>query len=125
MCVTHKCRQERVKHMRDIRIERWAHTLVHYCLYLKPGDIVTIQSTPAAMPLIEAFYQETLRVGAHPVPLLQIDSLNEMLLREGNDAQLEWLSPAAQAWAEKANARLSIHSSENTRAASSIDPARA
>jgi aminopeptidase len=111
--------------MRDIRIERWAHTLVHYCLYLKAGDIVTIQSSPAATPLIEAFYQEALRVGAHPVPLLHIDSLNEMLLREGNDAQLEWLSPATQVWAEKANARLSIHSSENTRASSSIDPARA
>jgi aminopeptidase len=111
--------------MRDIRIERWAHTLVHYCLYLKPGDIVIIQSTPAATPLIEAFYQEALRVGAHPVPILHLESLNELLLREGNDEQLAWLSPATQLWAEKANARLSIHSSENTRAFSTIDPARA
>lgn len=111
--------------MQDIRIKRWAHTLVHYCLYLKPGDIVTIHATPIATPLVEAFYEEALHVGAHPVPLLHLESLNEILLREGNEDQLTWLSPAAQVWAEKANARLSILSSENTHASSNLNPAKA
>ncbi len=111
--------------MRDIRLDRWAYTLVHYCLHLQPGDTVLIQATPAASPLIEAFYQEALHAGAHPAPLLHLESLNEILVRDSNDAQLAWLSPANQIWAEQANARLTILSSENTRASSNIDPTRA
>lgn len=110
--------------MKDIRIERWAHTIVHYCLYLKPGDILAIQSSPVAAPLVEAVYREALRAGAHPVPQISLENLNEILLREGNDEQLTWLSPTSQVMAEKATARLSIHSSENTKALSNVDPAR-
>ena len=59
--------------MHDIRIERWAHTLVHYCLSLHKGDILAIHATPLAAPLIEAVYREALRVGAHPVPVIQLE----------------------------------------------------
>jgi aminopeptidase len=108
--------------MNDIRIERWAHTLVNYCLYLKEGDILAIQATPLAAPLIEAVYRETLRVGAYPVPLIELESLNEILLREGSDKQLTTVSPLALTLAEKANARLNIQSSSNPKALSTIPP---
>ncbi len=49
--------------MQDIRIERWAHTLVHYSLYVKAGDTVAMLATPLAAPLVEAVYREVLRVG--------------------------------------------------------------
>ena len=52
--------------MQDIRIERWAHTLVNYSLYIKAGETVAIYATPLAAPLVEAVYREVLRVGAHP-----------------------------------------------------------
>ncbi|GCE16614.1 aminopeptidase [Dictyobacter kobayashii] len=110
--------------MNDIRIERWAHTLVHYCLYLKPGDILSIQATPLATPLIEAVYREALHVGAHPVPVIELEGLTEILLREGNDSQLTTASPVALALAEKANARLSIQSASNPKALSTVPPAR-
>lgn len=110
--------------MNDIRIERWAHTLVHYCLYLKPGDILSIQATPLAAPLIEAVYREALRVGAHPVPLIELEGLAEILLREGNDSQLTTLSPLALTMAEKATARLNIQSSSNPKALSTVPPER-
>src|SRR5579859_4856279 len=97
---------ERSYVMHDVRIERWAHTLVHYCLYLKPGDILAIHATPLATPLIEAVYREALHVGAQPVPVIDLESLNEILLREGNEQQLQTLSPIATTMAEKANARL-------------------
>ena len=79
--------------MRDIRLERWAHTLVHYCLYLKEGDTAVISSTPLAAPLIEAVYSEVLHVGAYPVVLLGLESLDEIFLREGNETQLAKVSP--------------------------------
>ena len=53
--------------MQDIRLERWAHTLVHYSLYLKPGETVAIRTTPLAAPLVEAVYREVLHAGAHPL----------------------------------------------------------
>jgi aminopeptidase len=64
--------------MQDIRIERWAHTLVHYCLYLKAGETVAIRATPLAAPLIEAVYREVMHVGAHPLPLIEMESLEEI-----------------------------------------------
>lgn len=110
--------------MDDIRIERWAHTLINYCLYLKEGDILSIQSTFLATPLVEAVYREALRVGAHPIPLIELETLSEILLREGNESQLTMPSPLAQTLAEKANARLVIQSSSNPKALSNIPPAR-
>ncbi|GAC1459992.1 MAG: aminopeptidase [Ktedonobacteraceae bacterium] len=110
--------------MHDIRIERWARTLVNYSLYVKAGDIVTINATPAAAPLVEAVYREVLRVGAHPVPQITLESLHEILLREGNDAQLTLPSPTATALAEYVNAQLTIYSSSNTKALSGIAPER-
>ena len=110
--------------MQDIRIERWARTLVNYSLYVKAGDVVAINATPAAAPLIEAVYHEVLRVGAHPLPQISLESLSEILLREGNDAQLTWSSPTAAALAERVNAQLTISSSSNTKALSGIAPER-
>ncbi|HEY7417006.1 MAG TPA: aminopeptidase [Ktedonobacteraceae bacterium] len=109
--------------MHDIRIQRWAHTLVHYCLYLKPEDIVLIDAMPQAAPLVEAFFEEALRVGAHLVPQIRLETLDEILLREGNNEQLAWIAPSTQALAEQANARLTILSSSNPNALSNVNPA--
>ena len=110
--------------MTDIRIERWAHTLVHYCLYLRPGELLAIYATTQAAPLVEAVYRETLRVGAQPVPVIGLENLEEILLREGNDEQISTASPVARALAEHANASLTILSSSNPKALSTVDPAR-
>src|SRR5436305_7480777 len=110
--------------MFDIRIELWAYTLVHYCLYLKPGDILAIHATPLATPLIEAVYREALRVGAYPVPVIALEHLDEILLLEGNDEQLSTPSPVATLLAEKATARLHISSNSNPKALNNIDPTR-
>ncbi len=111
-------------YMQDIRIERWAHTLVHYCLYLKAGETVAIRATPLAAPLIEAVYREVVRVGAHPLPLIEMESLEEILLREGNESQLATISPVLAATVEYVDAQLTIGSKGNTKSLSNIDPAR-
>ncbi len=110
--------------MHDIRIERWAHTLVHYCLYLKEGETAVISSTPLAHSLIEAVYREVLQVGAYPIVLLDLESLDEILLREGNETQLTKTSPATVAALEQADAHLRIAASSNPRSLNGIDPAR-
>src|SRR5437764_13934824 len=111
--------------MQDIRIERWAHTLVHYSLNIKPGETLAIHATPLAGPLVEAVYREALRAGAHPITMIELERLEEILLREGNDEQLTKISPIASVVAEHMDARLFIGSKSNTKAMSAIDPTRA
>jgi aminopeptidase len=110
--------------MHDIRIERWAHTLVHYCLSLKEGDNVSIHATPLAAPLIEAIYREALRVGAHPIPMITLESLDEILLQEGSPEQIERSYQLLGAIAPQIHARLTIASEGNTKALNNIDPAQ-
>lgn len=110
--------------MRDIRIKRWAHTLVNYSLYVKSGDLVAIHATPLATPLVEAVYHEILAVGAHPVPVIELEGLDEILLQEGNDEQLTMPSPLAKVLAERIDARLYINSRGNPKALTSVKPSR-
>jgi aminopeptidase len=108
--------------MQDIRITRWAHTLVHYCLSVKSGETVAIFSTSLAQPLIAAVYQEILRLGAHPVPVISLPSLSEIFLREANDEQLSRPPLVTESIIEKIDARLAIMAEENTRELSGASP---
>jgi aminopeptidase len=93
-------------------------------LYIKPGDTVAIHATPLAAPLVEAVYREVLRVGAHPLPLIELEQLEEILLHEGNEAQLTNISPLSSAMIEHIDARLVIASKSNTKTLSGVEPAR-
>ncbi len=110
--------------MQDIRIERWAHTLIHYSLSVKAGETIAIHATPLAAPLVEAVYREILHTGAHPVPLIDLENLEEILLRQGSDAQLTKISPVSSTLVESVDARLSIGSRSNTKALSGVGPDR-
>jgi len=110
--------------MQDIRIERWAYTLVHYCLYAQAGETVAIRATPLAAPLVEAVYGELLRVGAYPVPLIELESFEEILLKLGNDNQLSMPHPVLHMMAEHIDAQLSIGSKSNTKSLSGVEPSR-
>ena len=108
----------------DPRISRWAKTLVGYCLEVQPGQIVLINATPAAEPLVAEVYRETLRAGGHPVPRLSLPALTEISLREGNEDQLSWINPAERLLLEQADATLAIGSETNTRNLAEADPER-
>ncbi|HEY6286053.1 MAG TPA: aminopeptidase [Ktedonobacteraceae bacterium] len=110
--------------MQDIRIERWAYTLVHYCLYAQAGETVAIRATPLASPLVEAVFRELFHVGAYPLPLIELESFEEMLLKEGNENQLSMPHPVLSMMAEHISAQLSIGSKSNTRSLSGVDPSR-
>jgi aminopeptidase len=111
--------------MHDVRVERWAYTLVHYCLSLQEGDNVAIRATPLAEPLIEAFYREALRAGANPIPLIELGHLNEILLQEANASQVEKSFQLLETISPKIDAQLVIKSAGNTKALANIDPAQA
>ena len=70
-----------MRFMQDIRLIRWAKTLVEYSLYIKQGETVAILATPEALPLVEAVYHEVLLARAHPLPMISIESLEEIFLQ--------------------------------------------
>ena len=79
-----------------------------------------ISGGAVAEPLIQALYEETLEVGAHPVLDVSLEGTQEAFFRLANDAQLDFVSPQA-AWAfEGADARIRILSDTNVRELSSV-----
>ncbi len=108
----------------DPRISRWAQTLVNYCLEAQPGQQVLIVATPVAEPLVAEVYREVLRAGAHPIARIELPRLSEIRLKEGNDAQLDWVDPSLKLLTEQVDARLFIESETNTRRLAGVDPKR-
>jgi len=110
--------------MIDIRVRRWAETLTHYCLDVQPGEIISIQSTPLAEPLIREVYRAVLEAGGHPLPAITLPALRSVLLENGNDAQLTWRSPIDEVLASGIDKRLNILAAPNPLALAGIAPER-
>ena len=106
------------------RLGRLAGVLVDYSTRVRKGDLVSIDTTPAAAPLVREVWARVLAAGGHPHLRLDVDGAPELLLREGSDEQVDWVSPLRQAEAERADVRIAIEADVNTRANSGIDPER-
>ncbi|HEX9036359.1 MAG TPA: aminopeptidase [Ktedonobacterales bacterium] len=106
----------------DPRIIRWAKTLVEYCLSVQPGDLVSVNSTPAAEELVAEVCRYTLRAGGHPIVNVGLPAAREVMLKEGSDEQLSWVDPGARAVIASSDARLNILSETNTRQLAGVDP---
>ena len=108
--------------MRDPRIDRLARVIVRYSLELREGQTFLITSGAVAEPLVQALYEETLEVGAHPMLDLMLEGTQEAFFRLAGDEQLDWVSPT-QRWAfEHADARIRVLSDTNTRELSGVSP---
>jgi aminopeptidase len=110
--------------MTDIRLQRMAHTLVHYSLELKEGDRLAIEGGPVATPLIYEVVREALGAGAYPEVFVPLPGMRELKLREASDKQLAYIPPLRRMFCEEYETLLDIRSEENTRELSGIDPAR-
>ena len=110
--------------MVDPRIERLAEALVSYSLDVQRGEVVTIDATTLAAPLVRELYRRVLRAGGHPLVRLSIDGVAEDRLQRGSDRQLDWVSPRLKGDAEGAAADITIIADFNTRSRSGVDPAR-
>src|SRR5207248_1163352 len=105
----------------DQRVEKMAKVLVEYSLGVKAGWLVTITGTVAAIPLIQAVYRHSLRVGAHPSVLMDPPETSYLLLSEGSEEQLLHIDPYRRYMVEHSDAVLRISSDQNTRSTNNID----
>lgn len=110
--------------MSDLRVSRIADVLVNYSARLRPGEQVAVMGPPAAEPLLLEIYRHALRAGAQPVMLLQSPEANEILLRQGSEEQLRYVPPPLAMVIEQFDCRISIMGELNTKALTSVDPAR-
>ena len=111
--------------MTDPRVERLAELLAGYSLDLREGEVVRIDGAAIAAPLLLALYRAALRRGAHPYLNVSLEALTEVLIEEGSDDQLVWVSPTALHEIEVVDAIATVWADENTRALSGVDPERA
>lgn len=110
--------------MADPRIERLAGVLVDYSTAVRPGDLVVIEGSTLAAPLMRAVHRRVLEAGGHPQARATIDGIAEALLTYGSDAQLEWVNPSRYLDFETADVHIHLEAQFNTRSLSRVDPAR-
>jgi len=109
--------------MVDRRIERLAKLCVHYSVEVKPGEVVFIQGSDAAFPLINEIYKECLVAGAHPMVYPRLD-LQYTFFKYANEKQLSYVSPVERFIAENVDVNISIYCEQNLKKLTNIDPAR-
>jgi aminopeptidase len=110
--------------MADPRITKLASLLINYSLEIKPGQQLTITSTPLAEELLVEVYAEAMRAGAHIFFSLELAQTWDIFYKYASDAQLDYLSPITKLVTETFDARLNITAPYNTRSMSGSDPAK-
>lgn len=110
--------------MADPRVQKLAQVLTRYSLALKPGDKLKLRGTVESLPLVREVYREATRAGAFVLPQIVDETLDEILLKEGSQAQLEFFPELRMQEVEYIDTLLSIIGSANTRQLSHIDPTR-
>jgi len=108
--------------VRDSRAEALAQILVRYSTRVGKGDVCVVQSTAAGEPLVQAVYEEVLRVGGLPIMQLTTDGAQAAFFDIASDDQLDWIPPTSEWVAENADARIAIMADVNARELSGTDP---
>ena len=108
--------------MKDPRIEKYADVLVNYCVSLKKGQLVMINGSHLAEPLIKELYRKIILAGAYPHLRISLEGLDEIYFKNGVDDQFKFISPLQKYETEKIQAVISIISPFNTKGLSNIDP---
>ena len=110
--------------MFDARHKKLAEVLVGYSTEVRPGDNVRIEAVGSGSPLVREVYAAALRAGGHPEANLVLDETEEALLREGSDAQLEWIRPDLEWTVDEGDVWMMIDAPVNTKRLTGVDPAK-
>jgi aminopeptidase len=96
-----------------------ASVLVNYSTAVKPGDRVLFRGTsPAAIPLMKALYEEALKAGGLPFNYIHMSDEEEIVLRTGSIEQLESVNPMLKLMYDTADVIIRIEAEENVQALS-------
>ena len=110
--------------MIDPRYERLAELVLDHSLSLRAGQILRIEAEAIAAPLILPLHREAIKRGAHAYTAIDLGGLTELLVANGSDDQLSFVSPIELREMDRIDAAVSIWSETNTRSFSLADPER-
>ena len=110
--------------MADSRVEKLARVLLEYSAPVRSGDLVHIEGSLPAAPLLRAMHRRVLEAGGHPHVRVGLEGLVEALLSHGTEAQLDWVNPSRYEEVRKADVRFVVDAPVNTRSLSGVDPER-
>ena len=109
----------------DPRVDKVADILANYSVAVKPGDLVLIRVLdPIAEPMALAVQKQVLLAGGNPTFLMAPSQSAEVFYKHASDAQLEWLNPVNKWLWENADVMITLIAEQNTKALSTVDPAR-
>lgn len=106
-------------------LQKYAELLTGYCLELKKGERLFIQSTIEAEPLIREVYRSACRTGVHTEINMTIREQNRIMLTEGDESLLEFVSPSYRYAVENFDAFLIIRAPYNLKEDFNTDAAKA
>jgi aminopeptidase len=110
--------------MRDPRFDGLAALVLDHSLAIEPGQLLRIEASIAASPLILSLHREAIRRGANAYASVELEGLKELLVLEGSDEQLDFVSPVELREMDAVDAVVTIWSESNTRSFSRLDPER-
>jgi aminopeptidase len=96
-------------------LEKYAHLLVNYCLELKSGEKLFIQTTTLAEPLLREVYRAAIKKGVHVEYQMTFREQNRIFINEAQDHQLDYVSPSSKTMMETFDAYLVIRAPFNVR----------
>ena len=102
--------------------KRYAQLLVHYCMELKPGERLLVESTLLAEPLVTEVYRAALQAGAAVDVDLAFRGKQRILFKEGSNHALSHVSPTYTKAMAEYDAYLYIMAPFNLREDPDTDP---
>ena len=103
-------------------LSKYAKLLVQYCLEIKPGDRLFVQTTTLAAALVKEVYREALRAGAHVEVDMSFSEKSGIFYREAGPDQLQYESPFYRHAMQEFEAYLHIRAPFNLREDLKNDP---
>ena len=110
--------------MSDPRLIKLAELLVGYSVAVQRGDKVLINGSSIAAPLLGEVYAAVLRAGGHPLMLVSLPDMDDVMYRYASEEQLKFMPPPLMLGIETYDASISVSGTTNTKNLSKIDPAK-
>ena len=109
-------------HMKDTRVTNLARILTHYSVRAKSKELIAVDGTSEAEPLVLAVYEQLLRAGAFPVLRMAPREASEIFYRFGKAHHFDHVTAFQRLLVDQLDGSIYIESSPNTRSLSGVDP---
>src|SRR4029453_14014512 len=110
--------------MADQSVAKLADLILNYSVELQPGQLVRLDGGTVAAPLLLELYRAAICAGAHPYTRIALEGTEHIVLSDGVEDQIAFVSEIERREAGEIAALITIWADKNTRALSQADPQR-